>query len=203
MDGADFLVFDTIAFFSKHRSFGGLRHCPVVSFPGGSQIETINLFVRKLGHWSEYFLLAILVLRALDRNAADRSALRSSVVTVVWVFLYAVTDEFHQYFVPSRMASFADVLLDSFGGHPPVFFLTPVSEQETENNAMTQPESDFAVTRQKNLDKPGTNREDVEKSIWGTLPVDDTNQTKLFSPCETAALLSPTGSAVFTDGMRS
>ena len=39
-----------------------------------------------------------------------------NLLTVVWVFLSAAADEFHQYFVPGRYASFADVLLDTSGG---------------------------------------------------------------------------------------
>ena len=37
-------------------------------------------------------------------------------LTVIWVFLSAACDEFHQYFVPGRYASVADVLLDTCGG---------------------------------------------------------------------------------------
>ena len=43
-------------------------------------------------------------------------------LTVGWVFLSAAGDEFHQYFVPGRYASFADVLLDTCGGTFGMFF---------------------------------------------------------------------------------
>ena len=125
------LAWMALIFWFSTGSFSAANTAPLVDsilaqwFPtlAAAHIETINLFIRKLGHWSEYFVLAILVLRALDPSARERSAARPAFATMLWVFLYAITDEFHQYFVPSRMASFTDVLLDTFGGLCGVFFL--------------------------------------------------------------------------------
>lgn len=91
--------------------FGSLLTSLVPDIPA-EQIELFHLLIRKLGHWSEYFILAVLVLRALiSSNLGWRP-----IVTAAFVFLYASSDEWHQSFVPSRSASFADVLLDTFGG---------------------------------------------------------------------------------------
>ena len=124
------LAWMALIFWFSTGSFSSANTAPLVDsflarwFPtlAAAEFETINLFIRKLGHWSEYFVLAVLVLRALDQSALERSAAGSAIATVLWVFLYAVSDEFHQYFVPSRMASFIDVLLDTFGGLCGVFF---------------------------------------------------------------------------------
>jgi VanZ family protein len=75
-------------------------------------LAQLHLLMRKLGHWSEYFILAILVLRASKRSNLSWRF----VGTAAFVFLFALSDEWHQAFVPSRSASFADVLLDTFGG---------------------------------------------------------------------------------------
>jgi VanZ family protein len=80
-----------------------------------AHIEIIVLLVRKLGHWSEYFVLAVLFMRALNAGFSSRSAKRRIFWSVAWVTLYAVSDEFHQAFVPSRSASPIDVMIDSFG----------------------------------------------------------------------------------------
>jgi len=78
--------------------------------------EAIHHAIRKLGHWSEYFLLSWLLLRAFQGDT--RRALRG--LWVVWtlglVLLYALGDEFHQVFVPSRSASLADSMINFFGG---------------------------------------------------------------------------------------
>ena len=68
-----------------------------------------DLLVKKGGHMLGYALLAVALWWAL-RSAARRREL-------AWLLaaLYAVSDEFHQYFVPGRHASPVDVLIDAFG----------------------------------------------------------------------------------------
>ena len=72
--------------------------------------------MRKLGHWTAYFILAVLMLRALRVETGKRWELRHAALTLVFIFVYALTDEWHQSFVPSRTASFGDVLIDLLGG---------------------------------------------------------------------------------------
>ena len=56
-------------------------------------------------------VLAILILnRSVDDNTSGRV-----VIALVLTVLYAISDEFHQGFVPTRTASIADVTLDIFG----------------------------------------------------------------------------------------
>ena len=76
----------------------------------------IHFFVRKLGHMSEYALLAIFLWRALRRGANLRVKM-SILVVVVWFVcaILAATDEFHQSFIPSRTASPSDVMVDICG----------------------------------------------------------------------------------------
>ena len=88
------------------------------------QLEAVHLAIRKLGHWSEYFVFAIFVLRALRHQSSSRSELRHNALTTVIGFLYAISDELHQAFVPNRTSSFGDVLIDLFGGICAVFWLS-------------------------------------------------------------------------------
>ncbi|HET9494852.1 MAG TPA: VanZ family protein [Chloroflexia bacterium] len=76
--------------------------------------------LRKSGHIFEYAVLALLVGRALlwtwtrGGEAATRSLLaRVWVVGAAVCIVYAVTDEFHQFFVPKRVGHGWDVLVDS------------------------------------------------------------------------------------------
>ena len=73
-------------------------------------VAAIQLFVRKCAHLTEYAILSALLLRALRQHLL---AARS--VAFVLAALYAVLDEFHQSFVPSRTGSPWDVLTDSIG----------------------------------------------------------------------------------------
>ena len=70
--------------------------------------------LRKAAHFAEYALMGILVSCFL--YTFIKSVKKRYILSVFWVFISAALDELHQYFVPGRWASFADVLLDTCGG---------------------------------------------------------------------------------------
>lgn len=83
-----------------------------------SGFEEVQFFVRKAGHVTEYAVLALLILRAL-RILRGSAGAGWSWSLALWALgasaAYGATDEFHQYFVPSRGPSVRDVLIDSCG----------------------------------------------------------------------------------------
>lgn len=72
-----------------------------------------DFIVRKCAHFTEYFIFYMLIYNALKENFVWKKALLFS---IVGVFLYASSDEFHQSFVPGRGPSFRDVMIDTSGG---------------------------------------------------------------------------------------
>lgn len=75
-----------------------------------------HFVVRKLGHLSEYAVLALLVRRALAVTLAPAAgAWRVALVTLAFCAGYASMDEFHQTFVPGRTPSPGDVAIDTTG----------------------------------------------------------------------------------------
>ena len=86
-------------------------------------LAQVHFVLRKLGHVTEYAILAMLLWRALRRetNLQIRATLRlrsrQTLFLSVWILcaIFAVTDEFHQSFVSSRGAAWSDVLIDSAG----------------------------------------------------------------------------------------
>jgi VanZ family protein len=86
-------------------------------------IGPVHGLVRKLGHWTEYFVLAVLLLRALHKETGKKWELRHAVLTLLFIFVYALSDELHQVFVPSRTASFGDVMIDVLGGICGIFWM--------------------------------------------------------------------------------
>lgn len=87
-------------------------------FPAATP-ELINSFhslIRKLGHFTEFFVLALLLYRALRGTRRPHWHGRVAGWTLAVVLLYSVADEVHQRFVPSRSGAWADSLLDFFGG---------------------------------------------------------------------------------------
>jgi len=77
-------------------------------------IELMHAVIRKMAHLTEYFILSILLMRAL--RGQDRGwKLRWAIWAIVIAAGYACFDEFHQSFVPSRTASPWDALIDTTG----------------------------------------------------------------------------------------
>ncbi|HVZ65481.1 MAG TPA: VanZ family protein [Lacunisphaera sp.] len=75
-----------------------------------------HFLVRKLGHLSEYAVLALLVRRALAITVGPAAgAWRVALITLTFCAVYASTDEFHQTFVPGRTPSPVDVAIDTTG----------------------------------------------------------------------------------------
>ena len=75
----------------------------------------IHHYIRKSAHFTEYFILSLLVLRGIR---AGRSGTRFAwaLVVIAIVACYASLDELHQRFVPGRTAAVGDVLIDTSGG---------------------------------------------------------------------------------------
>jgi VanZ family protein len=85
---------------------------PQISWAALNEIQTI---IRKLGHVTEYAILAALLWRAF-RGGAWRT--RMSILFALVGFgcaIFAVSDEFHQSFIPSRTSSIHDVMIDVCG----------------------------------------------------------------------------------------
>ncbi len=73
---------------------------------------TWDLLVKKGGHMASYALLAVLWLRALELRFPTGPAAQLALVITV---LYAISDEYHQTFVPGRNGTAVDVLVDAAG----------------------------------------------------------------------------------------
>ena len=75
--------------------------------------EIITLIIRKGAHFSEYLILYILFYRTIIMYV---NVSKTKYLAVLLVFLYACTDELHQFFIPGRTAAFKDVIIDTSGG---------------------------------------------------------------------------------------
>jgi len=73
-------------------------------------LATIHFIIRKLAHLTEYAILGFLAARAF------RTSPRWFLISAVLIVVYALLDEYHQTFVPSRTASIFDSFSDMAGG---------------------------------------------------------------------------------------
>jgi VanZ family protein len=105
----------TDAFSSNHTSVvivPALRW--LFSHASAETIEWMHEIIRKMAHFTEYFIFSIFLLRGL-RGKNLGWTLRWAIWAVVIAAGYAALDEFHQSFVSSRTASPWDALLDTVG----------------------------------------------------------------------------------------
>jgi VanZ family protein len=96
-------------------------------FPQMSE-DTVHFFIflaRKCAHVAEYAMFALLVRRALNQSKNNLTPWSWPKVggTLLIVFLYAASDEFHQIFVPTRTPAIHDVVIDTIGGAIGLFAL--------------------------------------------------------------------------------
>ena len=80
----------------------------------GYYVEHFDTPVRKLAHFTIYFLLGLLFISNLKEYSVLTK--KSILYTIIFVFLYACSDEIHQLFVNERSGEILDVLLDTIGG---------------------------------------------------------------------------------------
>ena len=73
-----------------------------------------DLILRKIAHMSEYFILVFFLYRAF-RGSFNLTAFYLIFWSFSLSFLYAVSDEIHQAFVPHRSSSLLDIFIDTAG----------------------------------------------------------------------------------------
>ena len=87
-------------------------------FPETSEatLQTIHFVVRKLAHFTEYAVLGFFAARAFSTSSLRSLKRRWFFIALFLIVMYALLDEYHQSFVPSRTASIYDSMIDSIGG---------------------------------------------------------------------------------------
>lgn len=99
------------------RFFEPLLHWLFPHMPQ-TRVDEIHHLFRKCCHLTEYAILALLLWRALHLSKNNLPAWSWPKVggTLLLVFLFAASDEFHQRFVPTRTPLVSDVFVDTAGG---------------------------------------------------------------------------------------
>ena len=87
-------------------------------FPSASEatLGAIHFLLRKAGHFTEYAILAWLAARAFRSSSQNLFREYWFWISLAFIIVYSLSDEFHQSFVPSRTPSIYDSLIDSVGG---------------------------------------------------------------------------------------
>jgi len=80
----------------------------------GTSSIPLEIFLRKSAHIFEYLIFSFLVWRVFYFKFG-LSLFRANVATMIFCFLYASSDEIHQFFVPDRSGQVVDVFVDMVG----------------------------------------------------------------------------------------
>ncbi len=76
-------------------------------------LENLNHIVRKGAHFSEYAILAMAF--AFHFAVLKKKRIRVFFLPILLSCIYALTDEFHQTFIPGRSGMIQDVFIDTTG----------------------------------------------------------------------------------------
>ena len=87
-------------------------------FPNTSPetLITIHFLIRKLAHFTEYAILGWLAARAFRTSPRPAIRERWFLISAALIVTYALLDEYHQSFVPTRTGTVYDSLIDIAGG---------------------------------------------------------------------------------------
>lgn len=96
-------VIDTVEVVTKHE---------VTEDEKNNLIEDTRLLVRKGAHFFLYFVLGIFSYLTFNSYGISRRLLLYS---VLFCFIYAISDEIHQIFLDGRTAKFVDIIIDTAG----------------------------------------------------------------------------------------
>lgn len=87
-------------------------------FPNTTQetLLVVHFITRKMAHFTEYAILGFLAAWAFRTSPRPATSSRWFLISATLIGTFALVDEFHQSFVPSRTGSIYDSLIDIAGG---------------------------------------------------------------------------------------
>lgn len=103
----------------------GLGDIPVFSYLDSKLVRNLllnaNHYLRKTAHFMIFAVLGLLVVNLL--LSYNKKWAKNCALGILICFLYAISDEVHQYFVPGRACRMKDVMIDTCGATVSVMLL--------------------------------------------------------------------------------
>ena len=117
--GVIFYMSNQPASVSSQHSGGVIEFLSNLPFIGSivtymMEIDIAEFIIRKSAHMFSYFILSILLFMAIYDN--QKNIRKVALKALLFTFLYALSDEFHQLFINGRSGEFRDVMIDTIGG---------------------------------------------------------------------------------------
>ena len=92
----------------------------------------LNYPIRKIAHFTEYFILAILIYKLLFYVKKNMNLIYFN--TIMLCLMFASFDEFHQLFIGGRTGRFLDILIDTSGGILATFIMYLIKVSSNKKN---------------------------------------------------------------------
>jgi VanZ family protein len=152
---APLVVWMCVIFFASTSEFSGAQTSRIIRplliwlFPNISEerISLVHFIVRKVAHFSEYAVFALLAARAFATSSHQILRRGFFYFTLALIFLYSLSDEFHQSFVPSRVGTIYDSLIDTAGGLTALILYTIWKLRKSRAKAQRRKEDDARSER--------------------------------------------------------
>lgn len=87
-------------------------------------IEDKTFIVRKSAHFTEYFILGLILILYLQTK--EKLAPKYIILAIIFCVLYATSDEIHQLFVDGRSCKIMDILIDTCGSSLAILGFTSI-----------------------------------------------------------------------------
>ena len=113
-----FIFFASTGAFAGENTSRIIRPLLLWLFPDISEerIAAVHFITRKVAHFLEYAVLALLAARAFSSSSQPTLRRHWFLISLLLVVLYSLSDEYHQSFVQGRGASIYDSFIDMAGG---------------------------------------------------------------------------------------
>lgn len=92
-------------------------------------IEDKTFIVRKSAHFTEYFILGLILILYLQTK--EKLATKYIILAIIFCALYATSDEIHQLFVDGRSCKIMDILIDTCGSSLAILGFTSIYKLTT------------------------------------------------------------------------
>ena len=95
-------------------------------------IEKYAYPIRKIAHFTEYFILGLLVISLISEYTIINK--KAIIIGIIICLLYAISDELHQLFTSGRSARVFDVLVDTSGSTTSILIYTFIKNKLLRRN---------------------------------------------------------------------
>ena len=92
-------------------------------------IEDKTFIVRKTAHFTEYFILGLILILYLQTK--EKLTTKYVILAIIFCVLYATSDEIHQLFVDGRSCKIMDILIDTCGSSLAILGFTSIYKLTT------------------------------------------------------------------------